>query len=137
MDEDTEVCAEEGMAPAVVLRFGTSRKMVAKNSSLTVRQLDLIRDSALLIEWIVLSQVESNVLVKGGNDILLNIQLLDERIEDFALDVLGRRVPGAVAGVGAGAGADFAGDIGAGAGVEAWYREGEEAGDGGEGGEEG
>lgn len=85
----------------------------------------------------MLRQIESNVLVKRGNDVLLNIQLVDERIEDFALDVLGRRVPGAVTEVAAGAGVDFAGDIGAGAGVEAWYREGEEAGEGGERGEEG
>lgn len=116
------------------------RKMVVtwkQKPPLTIRQLDLIRDPPLSIERIVLRQIESNVLIESGNNVLLNIELVDERIENFALDVLWRRVPGAVAGVGVAAGADFAVDIGAGAGVEAWYREGEEAGEGGEGSEEG
>lgn len=113
------------------------RDMGKQKPPLTIRQLDLVRDPPLLIERIVLRQIESNVLVKRGDDVLLDIELVDEGIEDFALDVLGRRVPGAVAGVAAGAGADCTGDIGAGAGVETWDREGEEAGDGGEGGEEG
>lgn len=96
---------------------------------LTVGQLLLIWDPALRIEGIMLGQVESDVLVESADDVFFDVELVDESGEDFALDVLGRGVPGAVAGVAA--------DVGVSARVEAWCCEGEEGGDRGKGCEEG
>ena len=71
----------------------------------------------MLIKGIMLGQVESDVRVEGADDVFDYIQLVDEGIEDLALEVFGRRGPGAVSGVGA----DLAAGIGAGigAGIEA------------------
>lgn len=96
--------------------------------SLTVRQLLLVRNSALRIKGVVLGQVESDVLVESANDVFFAVELVDEAVEDLALDVFGRRVSGAVAGVRA--------DVCVGAGIETWCSESEEGGDGGEGCEE-
>ncbi len=76
----------------------------------------------------MLGQVEGDVLVEGANDVFFDVELVDEAVEDLPLDVFGRRVPGAVAGVGA--------DVGEGTGVETWDGESEE-GEGGEACEEG
>ena len=94
-----------------------------------MRQFLLVRNPALGIKGIVFGQIESDVLVEGANDVLFDIELVDEAVEDLPLDVFGRRVPGAVAGVGA--------DFGVGAGVEARCSEGEEGGERREGCEEG
>lgn len=96
--------------------------------SLTVRQLLLVRNPALRIKGVMLGQVESDVLVEGANDVFFAVELVDEAVEDLALDVFGRRVSGAVAGVRA--------DVCVGAGIETWCSESEEGGDGGEGCEE-
>ena len=48
----------------------------------------------------MLDQVEGDVLVESANDVFLDVELVDEAVEDLALDVLGRGVSGAVAGVG-------------------------------------
>lgn len=77
----------------------------------------------------MLGQVQSDVLVESADDVFFDVELVDESGEDFALDVLGRGVPGAVAGVAA--------DVGVSARVEAWCCEDEEGGDRGEGCEEG
>lgn len=106
-----------------------ARQIGCRICSLTVRQFLLVRNPALSIKGIMLGQVESDVLVERANDVLFDIELVDEAVEDLPLDVFGRRVPGAVAGVGA--------DFGVGAGVEAWCSEGEEGGEGREGCEEG
>lgn len=74
------------------------------DSSLTLRQFLLIRNPTLSIKGIMLGQVESDVLVESTNDVFFAVELVDEAVEDLALDVFGRRVAGAVAGVGVGAG---------------------------------
>ena len=99
---------------------------------LTVRQFLLICNPALSIKGIVLGQIESDVLVESANDVFLDVELIDEPIEDLALDGFGRGLSGAVAGVCAG--------IGEGAGIQAWCSwcsESEEGGQGGEGCEDG
>lgn len=69
-----------------------------------LRQFLLIRNPTLSIKGIMLGQVESDVLVESTNDVFFAVELVDEAVEDLALDVFGRRVAGAVAGVGVGAG---------------------------------
>ena len=76
----------------------------------------------------MLDQIEGDVLVESANDIFLDVELVDEAVEDLALDVLGRGVSGAVAGVGT--------PLGQGAGVKSWSSESEEGGERGEGCEE-
>ena len=63
----------------------------------------------------MLDQVEGNVLVESANGVFLDVELVDEAVEDLALDVLGRGVSGAVTGVGAG--------------VKTWSSESEEGGE--------
>lgn len=69
-----------------------------------LRQFLLIRNPTLSIKGIMLGQVESDVLVESTNDVFFAVELVDEAVKDLALDVFGRRVAGAVAGVGVGAG---------------------------------
>lgn len=98
-------------------------------SLLTVRQFLLVRDPALSVKGIVLGQIESDVLVESANDVFFDVELVDESVEDLALDVFRRGVPGAVAGVRA--------DVGVGAGVKTWYSDSEEGGEGSKGCEDG
>lgn len=90
---------------------------------LTIRQLLLVRNPPLQIKRIMLGQVESDVRVESANDVFFNVELIDEAVEDAALHGFGRRVAGAVAGVGAAFGED--------AGVEAWCSGGSEGEEGG------
>lgn len=76
----------------------------------------------------MLGQIESDVLVESANDVFLDVELIDESVEDRALDGFGRRVSGAVASVCAA--------LGEGAGVEAWCSGGFECEEGREGGED-
>ena len=76
----------------------------------------------------MLDQVEGDVLVESANGIFFDVELVDEAVENLSLDVLGRRVSGAVAGVGAG--------VGHGARVKTWCSDSEEGGERGEGCEE-
>lgn len=73
----------------------------------------------------MLGQIERNVLVKGAKDIFLDVELVDEAVEDLALDVFGRRDTRAVGHVGTLA----FGSVGA--GIEARCRESEQGGEGG------
>lgn len=102
--------------------------MHAEERLLTVRQFLLVRYPALGIKGIVLGEIESDILVESANDVFFDVELVDEPVEDLALDVFGRRGTGAVAGVRA--------DVGIGAGVKAWCSESEERWEGGEGCEE-
>lgn len=99
--------------------------------ALTIHQFLLVRNPALGIKGIMLGQIESDVRVESANDVFLDVELIDESVEDRALDGFGRWVSGAVAGVCAA--------FGEGAGVEAWCSgcfECEEGGEEGEGCEE-
>lgn len=66
-----------------------------------MRQFLLVRNPALSIKGIMLGQVESDVLVESANDVFFDVELVDEAVENLALDVFGRGISGAVAGVGA------------------------------------
>lgn len=107
-------CPNRDDEKAAIFLFGhaeSSRKNDAE-SSLTIHQLLLVRNPPLRIKRIMLGQVERDVLVESANDVFFDVELIDEAVEDLALDGFGRRVARAVAGVGAAFGED--------AGVEAW-----------------
>ena len=70
----------------------------------------------MLVKGVVLGQVEGNVLVKGTDDVLDDVKVIDEGEEDLTLDALWGGGSGAVAAIGG----DLTANVGAGARVETW-----------------